>query len=54
MKAFLTREITGRWPYLWLDETYEKSREENAVESQAVVVAAAVNAEGRRETLVWR
>jgi putative transposase len=49
--AFLNREIRGQWPYLWLDATYVKSRERGAVDSQAVVVAVAVNAEGRRETL---
>jgi len=51
VEAFLSREISGQWPYLWLDATYVKSRERGAVDSQAVVVAVAVNAEGRRETL---
>ncbi|WP_369602666.1 IS256 family transposase [Hahella sp. SMD15-11] len=51
VEAFLSREIRGQWPYLWLDATYVKSRERGSVESQAVVVAVAVNAEGRRETL---
>jgi len=51
VEAFLSREICGQWPYLWLDATYVKSRERGSVESQAVVVAVAVNAEGRRETL---
>lgn len=51
VEAFLSREIRGRWPYLWLDATYMKSRERGSVESQAVVVAVALNAEGRRETL---
>jgi putative transposase len=51
VEAFLSREIRGQWPYLWLDATYVKSRERGAVDSQAVVVAVAVNAEGRRETL---
>jgi len=51
VEAFLNREINGQWPYLWLDATYVKSRERGAVDSQAVVVAVAVNAEGRRETL---
>ena len=51
VEAFLNREIPGQWPYLWLDATYVKSRERRSVENQAVVVAVAVNAEGRRETL---
>jgi len=49
--VFLNREIRGRWPYLWLDATYLKSRERGTVDSQAVVVAVGVNSEGRRETL---
>lgn len=51
VKAFLERPLTGRWPYLWLDATYIKSREHGPVASQAVVVATAVNAEGYREVL---
>ena len=51
VEAFLSREIRGQWPYLWLDATYVKSRERGTVDSQAVVVAVAVNADGRRETL---
>lgn len=51
VEAFLNRQIGGQWPYLWLDATYVKSRDRGTVDSQAVVVAVAVNAEGRRETL---
>jgi putative transposase len=49
--AFLSRQIHGQWPYVWLDATYVKSREQGPVANQAVVVAVGVNAEGRRETL---
>jgi putative transposase len=49
--AFLSRPLSGHWPYLWLDATYLKSREGGAVRNQAVVVAVGVNGEGRRETL---
>jgi putative transposase len=49
--AFLNRELTGSWPFLWLDATYLKAREGGRVMSKAVVVAVGVNAEGRRETL---
>ena len=49
--AFLERPLTGEWPYLWLDATYIRSRENGQVESQAVVVATAVNREGQREVL---
>jgi transposase-like protein len=51
VNAFLNREITGRWPYLWLDATYLKSRESGRVTSRAVVVAVGVNDQGRREVL---
>ncbi len=49
--AFRERQISGSWPYLWLDATYVKSRTNGKVESRAVVVAVGVNAEGRREVL---
>lgn len=49
--AFLERPLSGEWPYLWLDATYIRSRENGQVESQAVVVATAVNREGQREVL---
>ena len=49
--TFLNRSLSGAWPYLWLDATYLKSRQDGPVQSKAAVVAVAVNAEGRRETL---
>ena len=48
---FLERPLLGKWPYLWLDATYLKSREEGHVVSRALVVAVGVNGEGRREVL---
>lgn len=51
VEVFLNRPLGGHWPYVWLDATYVKSRECGTVDSQAVVVAVGVNAEGRRETL---
>ena len=51
VSAFLSRDIEGRWPYLWLDATYVKSRESGRVTTRAVVVAVGVNEEGRREVL---
>lgn len=51
VKSFLGRPLTGEWPYLWLDATYLKSREEGHVVTRAVVVAVGVNEEGRREIL---
>lgn len=51
VQAFLNRSIEGRWPYLWLDATYLKGREDGRVVNKACVVAVGVNAEGRREVL---
>jgi putative transposase len=51
VNAFLEREITGEWPYVWLDATYLKSRENGHVVTRAVVIAVGVNQEGRREVL---
>ncbi|GAV36940.1 transposase, Mutator family [Roseomonas sp. TAS13] len=47
--VFLTRPLTGSWPYLWLDATYLKQREGGRVVSVAAIIAVAVNTEGKRE-----
>lgn len=49
--AFLSRPIEGEWPYLWLDATYVKARRDHRIVSVAVIVAVAVNTDGRREVL---
>ena len=51
VKAFLDRPLEGDWPYLWLDATYIKVRQAGRIISVAVIVAVAVNAQGRREVL---
>ena len=51
VKAFLERPIEGDWPYLWLDATYVKVRQNGRVVSAAVIVAVGVNSDGRREVL---
>lgn len=51
VRAFLTRPIEGAWPYLWIDATYLKSRNGGRIASVAVIVAVAVNTDGRREVL---
>lgn len=51
VQAFLNRPLEGSWPYVWLDATYIRSREHGRVESQAVIVATAVNQDGYREVL---
>jgi putative transposase len=49
--AFLNRPLEGEWPYLWLDATYVKVREQGRIVSVAAIVAVAVNGDGRREVL---
>ena len=39
------------FPYVWLDDTYLRARREHRIVSRAVVVAAAVAADGKREVL---
>jgi transposase-like protein len=51
VKAFLTRPIEGDWPYLWIDATYVKVRQNGRIISVAVIVAVGVNGDGRREVL---
>jgi putative transposase len=51
VQNFLKRELIGQWPYVWLDATYLKSRENGHVVTRALVVAVGVNQEGRREIL---
>src|SRR5439155_9883049 len=49
IEAFLNRPLEGDWPYLWLDATYLKVRATGRIVSVAVIVAVAVNNDGRRE-----
>ena len=51
VNAFLNRPLEGAWPYLWLDATYLKVRESGRIISRAVIVAVAVNEDGKREVL---
>jgi len=51
VKGFLERPIEGDWPYLWIDATYVKVRQNNRIVSVAVIVAVGVNGDGRREIL---
>ncbi len=51
VNAFLSRPLEGEWPYLWLDATYLKVRRNGRIVSVAVIVAVAVNEQGRREVL---
>ncbi|NUB17508.1 IS256 family transposase, partial [Azospirillum brasilense] len=49
VKTFLERPIEGDWPYLWIDATYVKVRQNGRIVSVAVTIAVAVNTDGRRE-----
>src|SRR6187399_592174 len=51
VKTFLNRPIEGDWPYLWIDATYVKVRQNGRIVSVAVIVAVGVNSDGRREIL---
>jgi putative transposase len=49
--TFLNRPLEGEWPYLWLDATYVKVRQNGRIVSVAVILAVGVNGDGRREVL---
>jgi transposase-like protein len=51
VKTFLDRPLEGDWPYLWIDATYLKVRQNGRIVSVAVIVAVGVNTDGRREVL---
>ncbi|MCI4681315.1 IS256 family transposase [Rhodoblastus acidophilus] len=51
VNSFLDRKLEGEWPYLWLDATYLKVRENGRIVSVAAIIATAVNGEGRREII---
>ena len=51
VKAFLDRPIEGDWPYLWIDATYIKVRQNGRIVSAAAILAVGANADGRREVL---
>jgi len=50
VRQFRERPL-GEIRYVWVDALYEKVREEERVESMAVVIATGVNLQGRREVL---
>jgi transposase-like protein len=51
VERFRTRRLTGPYPYVWLDATFVKVREQGRVVSQAVVLAIGVRHSGEREVL---
>ena len=51
LKAFSERRLSDSLPYLILDARYERVREGGVIVSQAVLIAVAVDLEGRRQIL---
>src|SRR5215210_1687847 len=51
VERFRGRPLDGPYPYVWLDATYLKVRQDGRVVSQAVVIAIGVNGDGQREVL---
>ncbi|QYJ14276.1 IS256 family transposase ISCth5 [Rubrobacter xylanophilus DSM 9941] len=52
VERFRSRPLEGSYPYVWLDATYVKARQDGQVVSTAVVIAIGLNAEsGQREVL---
>lgn len=48
---FRTRPLEGQWPYLWLDATYLKVRQNGRVVSMAAVIAVSVSERGERRVV---
>jgi putative transposase len=51
VQRFRTRKLDGPYPYVWLDGTFVKVRDNGRVVSQAIVIAIGVTASGEREVL---
>jgi putative transposase len=51
VERFRGRPLVGPYPYVWLDATYLKVRQDGRVVSMAVVIAIGVNGDGQREVL---
>ncbi|HEU5422537.1 MAG TPA: IS256 family transposase [Nitrolancea sp.] len=51
VERFRTRRLDDGYPYVWLDATYVKARQDGRVVSLAVVIAIGVRTTGEREVL---
>ena len=51
VEAFRSRRLDGAYPYLFLDATFEKVRENGRVVAMAVLIAVAVKESGEREVV---
>jgi transposase-like protein len=51
VERFRSRPLAGPYPYLWLDATFVKVRQDGRVLTMAVVIAVGVTASGERQVL---
>jgi transposase-like protein len=51
VERFRSRRLEGPYPYVWLDATFVKVRQDGRIVSLAVVLAVGVRASGEREVL---
>ena len=51
IQAWLKRPLEESYPYVFVDARYEKIRRDHKVESNGVLIAKGVNAQGKRELL---
>jgi transposase-like protein len=51
VKTSQQRPLERVWPYLWIDATYVKVRQNGRIVSVAVIIAVAVNSDSRLEVL---
>ena len=51
VEAFRSRRLDGEYPYLFLDATFEKVRENGLVVAMAVLIAVAIKDSGEREVI---
>ena len=51
VEAFRNRPLEGRYPFLTVDATYFKVRENNRVISKALMIAYGANEQGHREVI---
>lgn len=47
----MARPIEDDWPYVWVDATYLRVRQNGRIVSVAAIIAVSVNTDGRREVL---
>jgi transposase-like protein len=51
VERFRSRPLLGRFPYVWLDATYLKVRQQGRIVSMALVLATGVTSTGERQVL---